>query len=188
MYIPLVAFTLASLLARCGCSVSYLQKRSHKITSGIAAFATECARRYTVKKGDICDSISASEKVSTCVSYAGDISCPRTNDRYQLSAINPQINERCTNLVPGETLCLGYPKEDCSIVHVVQMGDTCDTIEEAAGIDEMTFYANNPQLDDSCSNLYIGEVSPSPNLFLLERADEMERRLCAHRRKFKFPR
>ena len=79
--------------------------------------------------------------------------------RYQLSTINPHINAECTNLRLGEKLCLGYPGQDCTTTYVVKAGDTCDSVEKAAGVDTTTFYANNPQLDDKCSNMYVGEVS-----------------------------
>jgi hypothetical protein len=44
--------------------------------------------------------------------------------RYQLAVVNPKIDERCFNLLPGEVLCLGTtPEEDCSTTYVVQANE-----------------------------------------------------------------
>ncbi|CAE6339968.1 unnamed protein product [Rhizoctonia solani] len=108
-----------------------------------AAFATECTRTYTVKEGDWCDTISQANNAST----------------YQLSTINAdKINDSCTNLEVGQVLCLGTKDQDCTITHNVVYGDTCDKILQGAAINATMLYANNPQIDEYCSNIYIGEV------------------------------
>ncbi|CAE6506240.1 unnamed protein product [Rhizoctonia solani] len=108
-----------------------------------AAFATECARTYTVKEGDWCDTISAANNAST----------------YQLSTVNAdKINDACTNLEVGQELCLGIKGQDCTITHNVVYGDTCDKIMQGANINATMLYTNNPQIDEYCSNIYIGEV------------------------------
>ncbi|EPQ51499.1 hypothetical protein GLOTRDRAFT_112391 [Gloeophyllum trabeum ATCC 11539] len=105
--------------------------------------AADCARSYTIQEGDICDSISAAQNVST----------------YQLAAVNTdKIDATCSNLNPGDTLCLGYPGEDCTTTYVVQPDDSCDAVQAAHGMNSTILLANNPQLDEACSNLYIGEV------------------------------
>jgi len=104
--------------------------------------AARCTRNYVVQQGDYCDSISAAQKVST----------------FQLSALNPKIDEECSNLFVGQKLCLGLEGQDCTATQVVQPHDTCSEIQQAAGVDATVFHANNPQIDDNCSNLYIGEV------------------------------
>jgi len=107
------------------------------------ALAAECSRSYTVKEGDICDSISASQNVST----------------YQLSAVNPGIiNEDCSNLVAGKTLCIGYTGEDCTATYVVRALDTCDIVAAKHGLNSTILNLNNPQISSECDNLYIGEV------------------------------
>jgi hypothetical protein len=105
---------------------------------------------------------------------------------YQLAAINPQIDDDCSNLTAGEELCLGFKDQDCTTVHVVESGDFCEAIWEKTQTDETTFFANNPQVDDNCSNLYVGEVSSPfpPTEFWI---DDSSRRLCARRRRSKFP-
>ncbi|KAF8876135.1 hypothetical protein BD779DRAFT_1650928 [Infundibulicybe gibba] len=102
----------------------------------------ECTKGYTVKSGDFCDGISATQGVST----------------YQLAHANPQINKGCTNLFVGEKLCLARKGEDCQPTHIVQVGDTCASIARAAGTSFDTLRANNPNIDAKCSNIYPGEV------------------------------
>jgi len=105
--------------------------------------AAQCSRTYTVKEGDICDSISAANQVST----------------YQLAVLNKGvIDSACTNLIPGETICLGNAGEDCNNVHVVALGDNCESVQNKAGINSTLLYQNNPQVNADCSNIYVGEV------------------------------
>ncbi|KAL5504876.1 hypothetical protein ACEPAH_7539 [Sanghuangporus vaninii] len=107
------------------------------------ALAADCARTYTVVEGDICDSISAANNAST----------------YQLAAVNSgTIDSACSNLAIGSSVCLGTVGEDCQTTYVVQEGDTCDQIASAHSINTTILYTNNPNIDDACSNIYIGEV------------------------------
>lgn len=108
-----------------------------------SVLAGDCVRRYTVKEGDTCNSISAANKVST----------------YQLATINKgYIDSQCSNLEPGANICLGYENEDCSTTYVVQAKDTCEQINADHSIDFTTLLANNPQINDNCDNIYVGEV------------------------------
>ncbi|KAJ3576826.1 hypothetical protein NP233_g155 [Leucocoprinus birnbaumii] len=108
-----------------------------------SALAADCARKYTVQEGDICDSISAANKVST----------------YQLAVVNHGIvDDSCSNLMPGDSICLGWPGEDCTNTYVVQDNDTCDGINAAHGLNSTILYLNNPQINEACDNIYIGEV------------------------------
>ncbi|KAI9057175.1 carbohydrate-binding module family 50 protein [Trametes sanguinea] len=107
------------------------------------AFAASCTRQYTVQDGDWCDTISAAQNVST----------------YQLAIVNANtIDSGCDNLQAGQVLCLGTEGEDCTTTHVVQPDDTCDGITGNYNINATLLYANNPQIDGACDNLYIGEV------------------------------
>lgn len=111
--------------------------------NGVAAQSVpNCARNYTVKLFDICDLISAANNAST----------------FQLAHVNTQINSDCSNLVEGETLCLGVTGEDCQTIHVVASGDLCTTIAASANITTSTLQSNNPNIDAECTNIYIGEV------------------------------
>lgn len=105
--------------------------------------ASTCTRVYTVKTGDYCDLISAANNAST----------------YQLAVVNAgKINDACTDLSVGQTLCLGTSDGDCKATYVVQGGDFCDGITEKFGINTTMLYHNNPQIDATCSNIYEGEV------------------------------
>ncbi|KAF9235934.1 hypothetical protein BU15DRAFT_77435 [Melanogaster broomeanus] len=106
-------------------------------------FAQSCTRSYTVQAGDICDSISAANQVST----------------YQLAVVNiDTIDAGCDNLMPGASICLGWQGEDCSTTYVVQLDDTCDGISSMAGVNSTILYMNNPQINEDCTNIYVGEV------------------------------
>lgn len=108
----------------------------------VHVLATSCTRTYTVQNGDICDSISAANNVST----------------YQLAVVNPEINHDCTNLLPGQQLCLGHSGEDCTTTYVVKLNDDCNIVSSAYNINATVLSHNNPQLNADCSNMYIGEV------------------------------
>jgi len=105
--------------------------------------AVTCSRSYVVQQFDVCDQISAAQNVST----------------YQIVAANSgRVNPLCTNIFPGESICLGVKGQDCSTVHVVKQGDFCQGMADAAGTDLATFLANNPNIKSDCSNIYVGEV------------------------------
>jgi len=112
------------------------------VVTSVLATSQTCTRTYTVQQGDICDSISAAQHAST----------------YQLAVLNPKINAECSNLVPGQPLCLGSAGEDCTDTYVVEPNDTCDKVATAHKIDTAILYSNNPQLNKKCDNMYIGEV------------------------------
>jgi len=118
--------------------------RSLVVASIVSLAAGHCVREYTVKEGDYCDKISASQGVST----------------YQLAVINNYgpINDDCTNLTPNQKICLGYEGADCTTVYTVVKGDTCDAIATAHNVNTTLLYENNPQIDTECSNIYVGEV------------------------------
>lgn len=104
----------------------------------------DCTRNYTVVQGDICDWISKSQNVST----------------YQLAAVNVGIiDATCSNLEPGENLCLGTTGEDCTDTYVIKDTDTCETIlGQFPAVNSTILAQNNPNIDSDCSNIYTGEV------------------------------
>jgi LysM domain len=71
------------------------------------------------------------------------------------------INAECTDLEVGQVLCIGTQGHDCQTTHVVGAGDSCDAIDSAAGVNMTLLIANNPQINEQCSNIYIGEVRSS---------------------------
>jgi len=102
----------------------------------------QCSRSYTVQTGDTCNSICASQGVST----------------YQLAYVNSGIiNAGCGNIKPNEILCLGIKNQDCLKTHVVKSGDTCDAIVKKDGITIDTLHTNNPNLNAECF-ITVGEV------------------------------
>ncbi|KAK7689485.1 hypothetical protein QCA50_007277 [Cerrena zonata] len=108
-----------------------------------SVFATDCARTYTVKEGDWCDTISAANNVST----------------YQLAVVNNgKIDKTCSNLQIGDQICLGATGSDCKNTHVVKAGDSCEAVAQTYSVNATMFNVNNPQLTPECDNLYIGEV------------------------------
>ena len=74
--------------------------------------------------------------------------------------MNKGIDSACNNLQSGQTLCLGWPGQDCTTTYVVKKDDTCDQIISAHGINSTVIYGNNPQINADCTNIYIGEVRP----------------------------
>ena len=109
----------------------------------LSTITAHCTRNYVVQGGEICDSISQSHNVST----------------YQLAAVNfDKINDDCSNLEKGEELCLGWPSTDCNETYTVQKGDTCDLIAYNNKINTTVLWFNNPQINNECSNVYVGEV------------------------------
>ncbi|KAG2063048.1 hypothetical protein BDR04DRAFT_1164105 [Suillus decipiens] len=107
-----------------------------------------CDRNVTVQAGDTCNAISAEHNVST----------------YQLAAVNGKIiDPACDNLVVGEVICLGIQGQDCNVTQVIQTGDTCQSIANAAGIPVKTLLTNNPNVNTTCNDLYPGEVICTAN-------------------------
>ncbi|KAI0801501.1 hypothetical protein C8Q74DRAFT_496827 [Fomes fomentarius] len=111
-------------------------------TSGVHAQFSNCARNYTVVAGDTCDGISVKTSTST----------------FQLADVNKQIDAACDNLAIGEPLCLGLIGQDCQVVHVVESGDSCVAIADAAGTTFDILLANNPNVNSECTNIRPGEV------------------------------
>lgn len=108
-----------------------------------ASVAADCVRNYTVRSGDICDGISHSQGVST----------------YQLASANTQtIDPTCSNLQPGQSLCLAWAGYDCTELATVQAQDSCQDILAAANINMTALLYNNPQIGQDCAGLYVGEV------------------------------
>ncbi|KAF7977545.1 hypothetical protein HWV62_3328 [Athelia sp. TMB] len=60
--------------------------------------------------------------------------------------------------MPNQILCLGTTGADCTTTYVVKSDDTCDTIASATGVNTTMLGHNNPQITDSCDNIYTGEV------------------------------
>ena len=70
-----------------------------------------------------------------------------------------------------QILCLGIIGQDCTIVTPVNSGDTCTSITTAANITLATLLANNPNVNENCTNILIGEVSSLLFLSFTEMTD-----------------
>jgi len=112
------------------------------LSSAFASALDPSCKTYVVQSGDFCDAISQAQNVST----------------HQLAYLNPQINDKCSNLMPGEQLCLSTSSVDCAQTYVVQPHDTCDGVAAVHHIHRDTLYRENPQINRQCTNMYIGEV------------------------------
>lgn len=100
-----------------------------------ATTPSTCLNSYVVQNGDSCDHIASTHNVST------------------FSIILPNnLNDRCTNLQAGATICLA---DACSI-YQVQEEDTCQGIiaSTKTNITDTQFLAWNPNINSLCSNLY----------------------------------
>jgi len=103
----------------------------------------ECNRFYTVQSGDTCDRIGKNEKA------------PSWQIRFENSDF---IDVTCSNLYPGQHICLGVVGRDCQQVYVVKSGDTCASIAGLQGLTtEGLRSANWRAVGDDCF-IYVGEV------------------------------
>ncbi|KAF8591712.1 carbohydrate-binding module family 50 protein [Ramaria rubella] len=118
-------------------------------TSAVAlTFPANCARNYTVKAGDTCDSISAVQNVST----------------FQLANVNEgTIDPACDDLFPTEVICLGIIGQDCTNTTVVTDDETCVDIADKANITTSLLLENNPNVNPICTNIFPGEVLCTAN-------------------------
>ncbi|KAL4924816.1 uncharacterized protein BDV17DRAFT_273616 [Aspergillus undulatus] len=127
-----------------------------------------CGEYYQVKRGDYCDSIA---------------------DRFSIGlelfeAINPAINDECTNLVPGLYYCVSPTRDwnatvtttltstyatapapttsgttdECYEWYIARTGDTCDRISSLYGITLREIRLWNPSLNEECTNMRTGRA------------------------------
>ncbi|KAJ6586050.1 hypothetical protein B0H19DRAFT_925877, partial [Mycena capillaripes] len=97
-----------------------------------------CAKTYTVVSGDTCAAIESKTGVSDA----------------QLRAQNFAINNGCTNLQVGETLCacVSGCGDRCVRIYTVVFGDTCSAIESKTGVSDAQLHAQNPAINNDCSS------------------------------------
>ena len=60
---------------------------------------------------------------------------------------------------PVQVLCLGITGQDCTTTYVVQTGNNCVGIADTYSITQTTLLANNPNVNQNCTNLYPDEVN-----------------------------
>lgn len=133
---PLPVVTMFKVLASIALTLA-------AISVGSRAQDDECNRFYTVQGGDTCDRIGKNENA------------PSWQIRFENSDF---IDVECSNLYPGERICLGVVGRDCQQVHVVQPEETCASIAAASGLTTEGFRsANWRAVGDDCF-IYVGEV------------------------------
>ena len=112
------------------------------------------ARTYTVQQGDTCGGIAADHGISVAT----------------LLAVNPRINEECTNLHVDEVLNIPAPdpaSSDSSSsdgdsgggarTYTVVPGDTCAAIAQDHDVPLQTFLVANGLDEESCVTLQVGQ-------------------------------
>ncbi|KAL2811038.1 pectate lyase superfamily protein-domain-containing protein [Aspergillus granulosus] len=92
---------------------------------------------YTAKFGDTCDTIAKLFKVSSAALFMGNLNLLE-----------------CSSIPEGTKLCIPF---SCEVIHVLENGDTCKSIEEGLGIEDAngaTIRKYNPWLTYDCANLH----------------------------------
>ncbi|CAJ2505398.1 Uu.00g127920.m01.CDS01 [Anthostomella pinea] len=133
-----------------------LEQASQLITR--QGYVSTCTSTYNVLSGDACFVII--DKFHSQFSLA---------DFYSW---NPEVDSNCSNLFPGETVCVGVngtatplpacpsPVKpglvtDCDDCYTVVDGDTCGAIATTNDITLAEFYSWNPDLDNECLTLEV---------------------------------
>jgi LysM repeat protein len=120
-----------------------------------------CDQFHLVASGDQCDTIEAKYGITDA----------------QFKAWNPSINAQCTNLWLDYYVCVHVPGatttsppqptptgpepqmpgivSNCAKFYQVKSGDSCWSIDNAAGITLAQFRSWNTQIDESCTNLWV---------------------------------
>ncbi|KAI0140057.1 carbohydrate-binding module family 50 protein [Hypoxylon sp. NC0597] len=122
-------------------------------------YISTCNKTYTVVSGDTCLVI---------INKQGN-----TFTLDQFYSWNPQVSSSCSNLYPGEAVCVGVsttpppptgcaaPTQpgtaaNCRTCYTVAPGDTCLSITQPRGVSLTDFYAWNPSVNAGCTNLQPG--------------------------------
>lgn len=126
---------------------------------------SDCAEFYTVESGDGCGSIEEEFAL--------------TNEQFD--TLNPGLASDCTNLILGIAYCVfpTYPisqigngggtapptnvatgtiTDGCTQYYTVVSGDSCSAIDTTFGISFTQFTTWNPEVDENCSNIQVGEA------------------------------
>lgn len=88
-----------------------------------------------------------------CVGITGDETTTATTTTKSVTAT--------ATTIAGNVIATPMPYQvdivdDCDLFHLVISGDGCYDIAAAADIALDDFYAWNPDMDDTCANLYLG--------------------------------
>ncbi|CAK5269211.1 unnamed protein product [Mycena citricolor] len=133
--------------------------------SNVAANVTTstCAQYYTIQNGDSCTSVESKFFI----------------DDPTFKSLNPGINSQCTNIVLGLAYCVfsiyapqaatgptgppsnvapGTITQGCTNYYTVASGNSCATIESQFNLTLAAFITLNPEINQQCTNLALGEA------------------------------
>lgn len=114
-----------------------------------------CTKYHLVVSGDSCTAIESAAGISAA----------------QFAAWNSGVNAACSNIEVGYYLCIAGGSgtvsttpsplqpgtiSTCTTYHLVASGDTCASIETAAGITAAQWATWNPDVNAACTNIELG--------------------------------
>ncbi|KAI5306010.1 hypothetical protein KEM56_002561, partial [Ascosphaera pollenicola] len=128
------------------------------------AARSDCDKSVTIKSGDSCIAIASSNGISL----------------EQLLSYNSGINQGCTNLIAGNSVCVAVSGDKptttttsaakgestskatpvpgkCDKTVTVGSGDSCWALASANGLSLEQLISLNPSVNSGCTNLVIGE-------------------------------
>ncbi|KAJ8072754.1 Sle1p [Marasmius tenuissimus] len=122
------------------------------VAQALAPRGPACTQQYTVQSGDSCNAIEKNFKLTSGT----------------VRSLNSLVNAQCTNLYPGQSLCLstsssgssgsgGGGGTSCSQTYTVQSGDTCSKIEKNFGLSTGSVIKFNSAINPQCTNMYPGQ-------------------------------
>ncbi|KAL0060822.1 hypothetical protein AAF712_012361 [Marasmius tenuissimus] len=125
------------------------------VAQALAPRGPACTQQYTVQPGDSCNAIEKNFKLTSGT----------------VRSLNSLVNPQCTNLYPGQSLCLstsssgssggggggGGGGASCSQAYTVQSGDTCSKIEKNFGLSAGSVIEFNSAVNSQCTNMYPGQ-------------------------------
>ncbi|KAL3433375.1 hypothetical protein BDV09DRAFT_186749 [Aspergillus tetrazonus] len=139
----------------------YATETASRPTPVAEGTTTKCGKYYLVQPGDYCEIIALNQTVSL----------------EMFLAMNPQIDDACSNLLSGFNYCVQPTRDwaatttspvvppptstppgtttECYEWYVIQSGDYCGKVQDQFGITFAQFQAWNPALADDCSNLLL---------------------------------
>ncbi|KAI0536382.1 hypothetical protein GGR58DRAFT_396692 [Xylaria digitata] len=140
----------------------YATTTADRPSSVASGTTTKCGKYYTVQLGDYCELVALNQTISLDL----------------LLALNPQIDDSCTNLqanvaycviptqdwnttttstiAPAPTSTPPGTTEECYEWYIIQSGDYCAKVQDKFGITFEQFQGWNPSINEDCSNLELG--------------------------------
>ncbi|KAF9068410.1 hypothetical protein BDP27DRAFT_823732 [Rhodocollybia butyracea] len=109
----------------------------------LAQTSSSCQTIHTVVQGDNCQALAATFNITDAA----------------LLAANPSVDSTCSNLFVGEQLCIppAPTPPSCQATYTVVSGDNCVAIAAKFNVSDASLLAANPQVDEFCDNLNVGE-------------------------------